>query len=230
MSDETENMNFALVPKSFSALGKAEPGAKRILALIVTETLALTQTQKPSARTIVAAAQVENWFQTGEKYYYGRGIPQDYAQAMTWYRKAAEQGHAGAQTNLGVCYELGHNYVEAVKWYRVAAGHEITMAQFNLGRCYDFGRGVPQDHGEAVKWYRKAAEAGYADAQRRLGECNEEGRRILQDLSEAYKWYTLAAEQGDTDAAKALAVLSPTMSSDQLEEAERRCREFKTNR
>ena len=29
------------------------------------------------------------------------GVPEDDAEAVRWYRKAAEQGHAGAQYNLG---------------------------------------------------------------------------------------------------------------------------------
>ena len=35
----------------------------------------------------------------------GQGVPQDYAEAVRWYRKAADQGHAGAQFNLGVMYD-----------------------------------------------------------------------------------------------------------------------------
>ena len=39
--------------------------------------------------------------------------------------KAALQGDAGAQNNLGVCYEYGEgvkqDYAEAVKWYQKAA-------------------------------------------------------------------------------------------------------------
>ncbi len=37
----------------------------------------------------------------------GQGVPQDYAQAVAWYRKAAEQGYAKVQTNLGVMYANG---------------------------------------------------------------------------------------------------------------------------
>jgi tetratricopeptide (TPR) repeat protein len=33
----------------------------------------------------------------GKQYYYGKNGEPDYAQAVEWYRKAAEQGHAGAQ-------------------------------------------------------------------------------------------------------------------------------------
>ena len=46
-------------------------------------------------------------------------------EAVKWYRKAAEQDHAQAQVNLGVCYANGQGVakddVEAVKWYRKAA-------------------------------------------------------------------------------------------------------------
>ncbi len=37
----------------------------------------------------------------------GQGVPQDDAKAVKWYRKAAEQGYAGAQSNLGVMYGKG---------------------------------------------------------------------------------------------------------------------------
>ena len=41
-------------------------------------------------------------FELGDDYYYGRkGKPQDYQAAVSWYRKAAAQGHAGAQASLG---------------------------------------------------------------------------------------------------------------------------------
>jgi TPR repeat protein len=30
----------------------------------------------------------------------GQGVPQDYGEAIRWYRKAAEQGFADAQFNL----------------------------------------------------------------------------------------------------------------------------------
>ena len=38
----------------------------------------------------------------------GTGVPQDYAQAVEWYRKAAGQGNAAAQYNLGLMYANGY--------------------------------------------------------------------------------------------------------------------------
>ena len=40
-------------------------------------------------------------------YYNGYGVRQDYAEAVKWYRQAAEQGHAEAQYNLGEMYHNG---------------------------------------------------------------------------------------------------------------------------
>ncbi|MBO7224189.1 MAG: sel1 repeat family protein, partial [Kiritimatiellae bacterium] len=58
-------------------------------------------------------------------YYNGLGVQQDYAEAVKWFRKAAEQGHAGAQYRLGICYGKGlgvpQDHEEAAKWVRKAA-------------------------------------------------------------------------------------------------------------
>ena len=55
----------------------------------------------------------------------GKGVPQEYGEAVAWYRKAAKQGHASAQFNLGVMFDGGQGvpqeYGEAVAWYRKAA-------------------------------------------------------------------------------------------------------------
>ena len=88
---------------------------------------------------------------------------------MKWYRKAADQGLAGAQALLGAMYAEGtavpQNYGEAMKWYRKAAHQGEAFAQASLGFMYEHGKGVTQNYGEALRWYRKAAEQGDADVQ-----------------------------------------------------------------
>jgi TPR repeat protein len=76
----------------------------------------------------------------------GQGVPQDDVQAVSWYRQAAEQGNAVAQSNLGGFYRLGRgvpqDYAQAVTWFRQAADQGDAAAQFNLGIAYSFGEGV----------------------------------------------------------------------------------------
>jgi len=56
----------------------------------------------------------------GVRYARGQGVPQDYAQAVSWYRKAADQVSPKAQNNLGFMYRDGRgvaqDYVAAHKW------------------------------------------------------------------------------------------------------------------
>ena len=58
-------------------------------------------------------------------HYEGRGVNQDYTEAVRYFRKAAEQGYHKAQYNLGVCYYYGKgvkpDMYEAKYWIRKAA-------------------------------------------------------------------------------------------------------------
>jgi TPR repeat protein len=85
-----------------------------------------------------AAALGEARAQTriGFLYQVGRGVPQDYTQALYWYRRAAKQGQAEAQYHLGRLYEYGwgvpQSYVRSLYWYWRAArayrNHEASPA------------------------------------------------------------------------------------------------------
>ncbi|MGI3153237.1 tetratricopeptide repeat protein, partial [Aeromonas veronii] len=48
----------------------------------------------------------------GSMYVQGKGVAQDYKQAVAWTRKAAEQGNAKAQLLLGVMYDNGVGVVQ----------------------------------------------------------------------------------------------------------------------
>src|SRR3989338_2364289 len=103
-------------------------------------------------------------YNLGFMYELGKGIPQDYQEAVMWYRKAAEQGHADAQFNLGLMYAQGHgviqDYPEAVMWYRRAAEQGNTSAQYNLGTMYVNGQGTSKDYVRAHMWVNLAASKG----------------------------------------------------------------------
>ena len=88
----------------------------------------------------------------------GRSVLQDDAEALKWYRRAAEGGAAFAQFHLGFMYDEGRGVpqddAEAVKWYSRAAEQGHDDAQFMLGGMYAEGKGVPKDYAEVVKWSR----------------------------------------------------------------------------
>ena len=120
-----------------------------------------------------------------------RGVESDDKKAVYWYRKAAEQGDADAQSNLGWMYDNGEGVEEddekAVYWFRKAErGH--PEAQKNLQRMDRDGEGVEQSDQEALQ--EEARE------QNKLGEQYASGMGVARNYVKAVDLYRKAAEQG----------------------------------
>jgi TPR repeat protein/dephospho-CoA kinase len=139
-------------------------------------------------------------FSLGVRYANGEGVPQDYTEAVKWYRLAAAQGYASAQYELGMSYAwrrgVPHDAEVAAMWLRKAAEQGSLQAQYELGDRYHYGNGVPQDDEEAAAWFLKAAEQGNLQAQYNLAQRYFDGHGVPKDDIEAVYWLRLAAKQG----------------------------------
>ena len=66
----------------------------------------------------------------------GEGVSKDAAEAVRWFRLAAEQGNAAAQSNLGLMYAIGKGVPEdgvtAYAWLNIAA--EQGQSSANEGK------------------------------------------------------------------------------------------------
>ena len=140
----------------------------------------------------------------GETYYDNH----DYARAMEWYQKAAAQGHALAQNNIGFLYQNGlgveQDYAKAMEWYQKAAVNGNDVAQNNLGYFYLNGLGTERNYTKAIEWFSKAAAQNNDSAQNSLGNMYYGGLGVTQDYAEAREWYQKAALNGHNNAQKAL--------------------------
>lgn len=119
-------------------------------------------------------------YNLGVLYEKGWGVAKDEAQAIAWYRTAAEQGLAQAQFNLGNMLRSGRgiprNDIEALTWLRRAAEQGNTRAQYLLGLSYEDGDRVPKNPTEAADWYRKAAAQGDVEAQGKLAAIDADAK------------------------------------------------------
>ncbi|MBW2494902.1 MAG: SEL1-like repeat protein, partial [Deltaproteobacteria bacterium] len=126
------------------------------------------------------------------------------AEALDWFRRAAEAGDSDAQFYLGSRLlredAAETNPVEAVRLLTLAAESDHPAAQRLLGDAYAEGRGVAIDLAQSTRWYRAAAEQGDVSAQLALGKRYAEGAGVDPDPVEAANWYLVAAEQGDAEA------------------------------
>ena len=127
-------------------------------------------------------------------------------------RKAAEQGDADAQYDLGVLYyeewegqSVFQDGTQSAFWCRAA---RAWRAWINSADPYN------RRYTQSVLWFRKAAEQGDADAQDALGNLYYDGHGPLSmqlimhgHYAQAALWFRRAAEQGDADAQYNLGLL-----------------------
>ena len=152
------------------------------------------------------------------------GISVDYAEAVKWYRKAADQGLAKAQFNLGVMYDSGNGVpkddAKAVEWYRKAADQGLAKAQSELGllKNYNKSGAIPENipegfpsmevtgHRGGTHWFENymsarapiMAEQGDPTSCIILAWMYKLGYKLPQNSTEAVKWYRKAAEIRDS--------------------------------
>jgi hypothetical protein len=146
----------------------------------------------------------------------------DFFQAAAWLRKAADQGSADAQTDLGVCYFDGkgvdQDQTTAIMWYRKAAEQGVAVAQYNLGHCYHSGTGVPLDFDGAIYWYERASLQGYPPSLTNLGCLYANGEGFSRSDVDALAYYILASPFDNT-ALQHRQGLTSALSSEQVKQA-----------
>lgn len=137
--------------------------------------------------------------------------------AAQLYRRAAQQGHSGAQNWLGFCYQFGfgltRDYARAVNWYRKAAEQGDAGAQNNLGMLYLSGKGVSRDLLKAAQLFRAAVKKRYAWAENNLGGLYEMGWGVRRNPKRARDLYRSAAASGNAQAKKNLKRLADAQAA-----------------
>src|SRR5260370_35484378 len=105
-----------------------------VLLLVTAAVFQLPAQQNEADRKVLAEIRAgadkgdaKAQYELGRAFFSGTlGVAKDEAEAVKWFRKAAEQNFADAQYNLGVCYDRGEgvakNEVEAYKGGLLAAG------------------------------------------------------------------------------------------------------------
>ena len=153
----------------------------------------------------------------------GKGVDEDDAEAVRWYRRGAELGNSYAQSNLGLMYEYGtgvrQDFDEAMRWFRKAAdqGHEkakthLADLQKKQGGSQAVGAsltGTPEEwsrkgddyydaknYSEALRLYLAAAEKGVTKNYNRIGYMYRNGEGTQVDCTKAVYWYRRSADNG----------------------------------
>ncbi len=96
------------------------------------------------------------WTLLGHMYGEGYGVPNDHAEAMKLWLKAAEQGEVTAQKSLALMLGFQNKETESENWIRKAAEQGDRWGQRGLGFLYR----ASGDKVRAYMWYTLAVEQG----------------------------------------------------------------------
>jgi TPR repeat protein len=158
------------------------------LALVPLMALGQATTSIEEIRQKAQAGDRDAQFRLGSAYDSGTGVPRDGAEAMQWYLRAAEAGHAEAQNSVGSGLQAEKRYEEARNWYERAAAQGHALATNNLAYLHDLGLGVKQDRQKGFELYSRAAELGWAEAMWNLANMYGAGQLGEKDLDMACVW------------------------------------------
>jgi hypothetical protein len=161
-------------------------------------------TNKPSPAPQQSPKVAEESFKKGNTAYAAK----NYAEAMRWFRQAADNGSGAAMSSIGQMYRTGQgvsqDYGEAMVWFHKAAGKGIASAMNSIGFMYAMGEGVAQDHRVALHWFRAAAENGDRSAMANVAQLLATGEGGAKDCDAARGWLERAAAAGFEDAKRHL--------------------------
>ena len=128
-----------------------------------------------------------------------KGAPHSFEDAIKWYTKAVDAGHARAMCGLGRMYEEGQGVekspTEAMNLYLQSAANGYARAYSFIGYMYEDGVGVQKSYKKALSYFLKGANKGDPLSQCNAGRCYAHGLGCKVSGSDAVKWLTKAAEQ-----------------------------------
>ena len=118
----------------------------------------------------------------------GHFTRQEYNEAVTWFKQAADLGHAEAQYYLANCYQAGlgvsMSKIEAFQWYTKAAEQGYVKAQLTLAQQYYKSKNYELAYSYFQQVGEKAEVAAFF-----IAWMNEHGQGIPQNLMVAMQWY-----------------------------------------
>jgi len=165
----------------------------------------------------------------GTMYELGVDLPQNYANAAKWYRKAVSDGNPAAHVALANLLFRGKgvrkNDTEGFHLCETAAKHDFGPGLLCDAYAKENGMGTEQNIQEAIKNYTKAAEFHQVPAAQALSRIYAEGKEVPQDFVNAYTWLLVAEGFGFPDNEK-MASLSTRMNRNQIAKASRHANDW----
>jgi len=142
--------------------------------------------------------------------------------ALTWFKKAADQGDMQAQMYCAAAYRFGlgvRKSEDKARHYDIAAAKQgNSLAQASLAEHFLESR-HRKNNNLGLIWVKRSAEQKEAAAQYLLGRVYAEGKLESQDIAQAQQLFELALAQGYVPAMRGLADLAKQAGDEALQKS-----------
>lgn len=195
------------------AAEKNEVQAMIALACCFDQGIGVKQNYQKATELYIRLAEKENLplahYEAGCRFYIGKGIKQNDAQAIKFLTLAANQGFVLAEFLLAEIYRKGFGAVSiddslATQYYLKAAQHGHAESARKLGCAYHAGLGTDKDYAKAISWWEKACQLGDCVAAFNLSAMYQDGTGVAKDAAKSVYYLKIAAELNDPDAQEIL--------------------------
>lgn len=133
----------------------------------------------------------------------GKGVSQNFADAVDWYKKAVTMGQYEASAYLGSAYIDGRgapaSEERGVETLQSGADKGDARSQRRLAVLYTQGKGVPYDYERALHWSLEAAKGGDVQAMYLAGAMYEKGIGTVRSVDDARRLYQQAVDLAGSD-------------------------------
>lgn len=140
-------------------------------------------------RPLAISGDADAQFNLAQAYKLGRGVPTDLRVAQDWYAKAAAQGHARAEDNLGLVMFQNGDRQKALPFIQKSSARGDPRAQYVLGTALFNGDMIGKDWIRAYALMTRASASGLSPASASLAQMDK-----YIPLDQRQKGLTLARE------------------------------------
>ncbi len=124
-------------------------------------------------RPLAISGDADAQFNLAQAYKLGRGVPTDLRIAQDWYAKAAAQGHARAEDNLGLVMFQNGDRQKALPFIQKSAARGDPRAQYVLGTALFNGDMIGKDWIRAYALMTRASASGLSPASASLAQMDK---------------------------------------------------------
>ncbi|PLN80664.1 putative ubiquitin-protein ligase Sel1/Ubx2 [Aspergillus taichungensis] len=133
----------------------------------------------------------------GLMYLRGEGVEQNFATALTWFKRGLANGDAICQHHIGLMYLHGYGVprdaFRAASYFKSAADQDIAAAETQLGALFLDQGDIPT----ATRYFELAARWGWMEAFYYLAEMSNNGIGRQRNCGMAASYYKMVAERAE---------------------------------